>query len=1021
MVSGFGGLIYESVWTHYLKLFLGHSAYAQTLVLVVFIGGLAAGAWICARVSHRMRNPLRWYAAVELAVGAMALVFHPVFVGVTEWGYATLLPATCAPEHSICATQWVLSALLLLPQSVLIGATFPLVSSAVLRLDPTLPGHHVAMLYFLNSLGAVFGVLASIFLLIPAFGLPGTLAFAGAANIALAAGAFLLARRTPPAFAVDTMPEGQAGRGEPARHLLGMLLATAFLTGLSSFIYEIVWIRMLSLVLGASTYSFELMLASFILGLALGGLWIRQRVDAIDDPVRFLGVVQVVMGMAAAATIPVYNGSFDLMSWLLASVARNSGGFVLFNLASTTIALLVMLPATFCAGMTLPLITYRLLRSSSGERALGLVYSVNTLGSIAGVILAVHLLMVWLGARNALLVGAAIDVGLGVALIAMRMRRDAQLSGAAWAIPAGVLGLVLIAVAVPVDMRRSASGVFRTGLAQLPSNMKVLFHKDGKTATVDVVDDGLLRAIRTNGKTDAAITVDRARWPSSDEMTMALLAIMPLAHDPGAKSAAVIGFGSGMSTDVMLRSPNIERVDTIEIEPAMVEGARRFLPIVQGAFSDPRSHVVIDDAKSYFARGRHRYDIIVSEPSNPWVSGVASLFTEEFYGRLAQSLNDGGVLSQWMHTYEMDAVTLASILNALAKTFPEFVAYSANEADLVIVARKSGAVGEPDPQVLRWPAMKPIIERLKLGDPAVIRRRSFGSSASVLALFRPMGVPANSDYRPLVEQRTSRTRFTQEHVAELVELQAAAMPLLEMFDGSFHPSDRPVDALPSTVPERAAVDAWGFHDIIVKPSFVPAGPAPPSTSGEHAARLIALWASDCSAHLPFDRLLPSMVTMAEVINPHLGREAALEVWRRLDGSPCAKGLTPARRHWLELFTAVAQRDAAAMSRIGAQVLDATKGTRDTTTRYAFEATVTGLVCEQRLAEANKLFEEGTRDWLAPGNAPVTLRYLYAIANLPPGAPRPRGPLCNARAASTPADVTSAATRSPSPATRSTGK
>ena len=178
---------------------------------------------------------------------------------------------------------------------------------------------------------------------------------------------------------------------------------------------------------------------------------------------------------------------------------------------------------------------------------------------------------------------------------------------------------------------------------------------DGKTATVDILAEGGFVAIRTNGKTDAAIQMDAGR-PSPDELTMAMLAMMPLAYQPEAKTAALIGFGSGMSTDIMLRSPHIERVDTIEIEPAMVDAAHAFLPRVQGAYSDPRSHIVFDDAKSYFARGRKRYDIIVSEPSNPWVSGVASLFTEEFYRRLATSLNEGGVLSQWLHTYEMDAV-----------------------------------------------------------------------------------------------------------------------------------------------------------------------------------------------------------------------------------------------------------------------------------------------------------------------------------------------------------------------------
>ncbi|HET9579641.1 MAG TPA: fused MFS/spermidine synthase, partial [Usitatibacter sp.] len=417
--SGMAGLIYESVWSHYVKLFLGHAAYAQTLVLVVFIGGLALGSWLCARAAERIRNPLRLYAFVEGAIGVMALVFHWTFVHAVEWGYTTLLPATCEPTSTFCAGQWLLSALLLAPQSILLGATFPLVSSAALRMSGQHPGHDIASLYFLNSLGGVMGVMASAFLLIPAVGLPGTLMAAGIANVLIAIVAYAIAKSAPVQPLVVARAPAVEDRWSE-RRVVAVLLVTAMLTGLSSFIYEIAWIRMLGLVLGASTRSFELMLASFILGLALGGLWIRSRVDAYTDTVRLLAFVQLAMGIFAVLTIPFYNAAFDFMAWMLSALTRGDSAFVLFNLTSTFISLVIMLPATFCAGMTLPLITYRLLRSPAGEKSLGTVYAVNTVGSILGVVVAVHLLMSHFGTARTLIVGAFIDVLLGVMLLVRR-------------------------------------------------------------------------------------------------------------------------------------------------------------------------------------------------------------------------------------------------------------------------------------------------------------------------------------------------------------------------------------------------------------------------------------------------------------------------------------------------------------------------------------------------------------------------------------------------------------------------
>ena len=286
--------------------------------------------------------------------------------------------------------------------------------------------------------------------------------------------------------------------------------------------------------------------------------------------------------------------------------------------------------------------------------------------------------------------------------------------------------------------------------------------------------------------------------PTGDEYTMMLLGVLPLGHRPDATTAAVIGFGSGMSTTMLLASPHLQRVDTMEIEPAMVEGARHFQPMVDPSFKDPRSRIVIDDAKSYFARGRERYDIIVSEPSNPWVSGVASLFTEEFYARLSGYLNEGGVLSQWLHTYEMDSATLAAIIKAVSKTFPDYVIYASTDSDIVLIARKGGAAGNFDPSVLKYPGLRATLEKLKMTDGEVVQRRRVGTAGVVSALFSDIIATANSDYYPVVEQRTSKTRFTQARVSELVDFSASAVPMQQLLDREAEPSTRRYQVEPVT-------------------------------------------------------------------------------------------------------------------------------------------------------------------------------------------------------------------------------
>lgn len=761
--SGFAGLIYESVWAQYLKLFLGHAAYAQSLVLMIFMGGMAMGAWLVGRHSERLSQPLLAYAAVELILGVMALLFDRSFRGVQDWIYDAVIPALDS-GLMIDLVKWTAAGSLILPQSILLGATFPLMSAGIVRLSPEVSGRTLSWLYFSNSLGAVFGVLTSGFVLIGLVGLPGTSLTAGLVNLALAGAVWALVRTRQATAANGRVeppaPGAPASIAAPPR----LLLWTALLTGAASFLYEIGWIRMLSLVLGSSTHAFELMLAAFILGLAIGSFAIRGRIQGLADPLRALGIIQVVMGLLAVASAFAYIGMFDVMAWMLAALDRTPEGYVLFNAGSWLICGLVMLPATICAGMTLPLITHSLLRGGAGESAIGRVYAFNTVGAILGVLVAVHLAMPWIGVKNTVLLGAAIDVGLGFWLL-----RGRPISRPAWKQAAilGCLAVFLVGAQLRLDPQRLASGVFRTG--SVTGIGEVLYHRDGKTATVSVLrePDGT-SVIATNGKPDASLRPSPATF---DDCTMILLGVLPQMAVPDLKTVAVIGFGSGRSTHVLLQNPEIERVDTVEIEPAMVEGAWAMGRMAASAFEDRRSHIHYEDAKTFFARGRQRYDVIVSEPSNPWVSGVSGLFSLEYYRRLKPHLAEGGVLVQWLHTYELDLHSLATVLRALGQTFADYQIYASMQGDLVVIADPDSPLAPLDLGPLVRPGpVRELLASVDIHHPADLQARWLGGKATLANWVGTLSPQPNSDYFPLLDSRAARSRYLRLGTYELFEL-----------------------------------------------------------------------------------------------------------------------------------------------------------------------------------------------------------------------------------------------------------
>lgn len=865
--SGVCGLVYESIWSRYIRLFVGSAATAQVLVLALFMGGMSVGAWLAGRWVAKLRRPVVVYGLLEGAVGAYALAFPTLYAQCMRLAYDVVFPAV-GGGTSVTLVKWGMAAALILPPCVALGMTFPLMSVGVLRRRPDDSGHVLGVLYFSNSLGASLGAMLSGFVLVPWVGLPGALTAAGVLNLAIM-GLALLERA--PTKALPVASEGAGAEVGPSRDSRSglrrwvlLLLCVAFATGLSSFIYEIAWIRLLSMVIGSATHSFEVMLSAFVLGLALGSGYVRRRIDRFKRPAFVLAMVQVLMGFSAVVTIPAYQLAVHLLGALLESEwgLRTEGGWIAFNTLRYLICLLIMLPATFCAGMTLPLVTHLALRRGARESIVGRVYAVNTLGAILGAVLAGTLLLPTMGLRLTLVLGATIDMVLGMWIlfrlrgsIAARTRTQAMRLSQVTAVTTVAFG----AFVYQVDPAVLAAAVFRNGRRHLPAQSEVLYYEDGRTATViltEDAEDGRRRVVYTNGKPDATVVLDRfpegrppTRGPKigGDEPNQFLVGILPLLARPEATDVALIGFGSGVTAHVLLGSPTLERLDTVEIEEKMVEASRLFLPENARAHADPRSNVVFDDAKAYFSARQSRYDIIISEPTNPWVSGVSSLFTVDFYREVKRYLEDDGILCQWIQGYELGDELMLSVLAAIDDEFDQYLIVQVGALDWLIMASHDGTPLTLQEAPLKWEGLQ-----WTLG---LIGVRGIGDVDALITANRDMlhplvsDVTPNTDARPILDTGAERARFMKLYASFLEQLRASPLAMYRWLGGvnrAPYASRGPKDLRDPTVflaPERAARLLEYFED--------PTSPMPPEidvslmkvwqTADANLVRGIASW------------------------------------------------------------------------------------------------------------------------------------------------------------------------------------
>ncbi len=767
-LSGLAGLVYQVVWTRYLALFLGHTSYAVVAVLIAFMGGLALGnAWLGARVDT-LRRPLMFYAALEVGIGFYAVIF-PQYFELIHGGFLMMVRQLNPTGATLLALKFVFAGIAILPPTVLMGATLPALTRYVTRSLSELRGK-VAALYAINSSGAVAGTLLADWWWIPSIGLEACVFIGATISLLIGLVSLILSHKSGEG---TTAPEpepvapGIVESFTPAE--LRLALIGIGVSGFVAMLYEVAWTRLLGLALGSSTHAYSLMLITFISGIAAGG-WIIYRWKRQTNTLAAFAWAE----LALAGTLFASMFFYDLLPWWFIVLARNLSRrpetYWIYEATQGLVCFTVMFVPAVCLGMTLPLVS----RVATAElsrtgRSVGRVFAVNTLGTVLGAAVTGLLFLPYLGLARTFALGIGLNALIGVLILAWRRRPQFRLS-------------LLVAPALVLAAAWSAGSwlnprwqkTFTLGVWRNPNDFRTLaeyraraakvdlkYHRDGAGSTVAVtahrnLDGSPMISLRVNGKADAST--------GTDIVTQLLAGHIPGLLHPGLRDALVVGAGSGMTAGSLLRHPTIRRVDLVEISPEVIHAAGTFFAEAnQNALQDPRLHVAIEDAKCFLQTTTQEYDVIVTEPSNPWMAGVAAVFSREYYQDCRSRLRSGGIIAQWLQSYETDDRTLDMVVATIGSVFPYLSVWQTSTGDLLLVGSPERMKIDVEEVALRMkaPEVAMDLKRISIERPFVLfslEHLPFGDGAFLPAADTIL----HSDFFPQLEYAAEKAFFVKD-------------------------------------------------------------------------------------------------------------------------------------------------------------------------------------------------------------------------------------------------------------------
>lgn len=655
--SGACGLVYEVVWTRMMTHVFGSTALAIGTVLAAYMSGLAAGSWLLGRVADRAKHPLRLYAYLEVGVALAAATAHLLLTQVTP-AYLAIYEVFGKSHAALAVARFIMAFVIIVAPTTLMGATLPVLVRFVVRGSSAL-GSGLSTLYSINTVGAVVGAFIAGFWLIGAFGVHGAVGVAIVGNIAVGVVAWVAAARRDPATAVPPAAAWQSTEDHerplqpvnPTTYRL--ILAGLFVSGLTSFSYEVYWSRCLHFVTGNSTYAVTTVLVAFLSGIALGGYLIRVPMRRGLDAAATFGWIQVLIAVSAAVAMPILFTAFDPES-----IRRHTwgtfGSFWQLAFARFGLATLVMLVPAVLFGATFPLAGYiGVKRVEKAGASIGRVYAINTLGNVLGALLPGLVLIHWLGVQRGLLIMAALNLVVGFGVLLSRL---ADVRPLRWATPAAFAIVVLAAFNFPF--------AFRLPLAAGGDWYRVLYLRDGPSATTAVLMNPDTR--------EMSMTVDGVTIGGTGETDykQQLLAHLPKLLLEDVSSELSVGLGSGILARESARHARVERIVCVEIEPTVIEGSAWFAGEEHQRRGGSKIRPVLDDVANFLRTTPHSYDVVSADEktAHEYASNGFS-YSRDYYELIRRRLKPGGLVVQWVPT-DLPHRQYRMILKTFSETFP---------------------------------------------------------------------------------------------------------------------------------------------------------------------------------------------------------------------------------------------------------------------------------------------------------------------------------------------------------------